>query len=90
MPDIIIKNLRNSNPALSPTDLEEGQVAYNYGVATSPEGETDVYIFIGNGSNTREDSQGNDLSGTISGAPTANKGWIRHSLTPYLIDGGNF
>lgn len=90
MAAVSLQHLRNTNGALSPTDLLPGQIAFNLGVTQSNEGEQDTYIYVGNGGNTREDSQGNDLSGTVGGSPTAGLGWVRHSLTPYIIDAGSF
>ena len=90
MANVSVQHLRNDNPSISPTDLLPGQIAFNNGVAPDSSGLQDTYMFIGNGSNTRIDSEGNDLSGTVSGTPTNGLGWVRHSLQTYIIDAGEF
>jgi len=89
----IISHLRSNDPNLSPSNLENGQIAFNVGLSAvvdpcrNLENHYDIFMFIGNGSDSRIDQNGLDLTSTIVGSPKANKGWIRFSLDNRFIQG---
>jgi len=68
-----------------PTDLEEGQLAFNMSVDnyTATESDYNIYMYVGNGSNIRIDDGGTVL---VAGG-TAGKGWIRFRLRNVGVQG---
>lgn len=83
-----LQNLRTFTFDNHPTDLEEGQLAFNM----APEnidltkGDANIYMYVGNGSNARLDEGGAEL---VSGG-TNGKGWIRYRLRNLGPGGGTF
>lgn len=88
-----VQHLRTTDPNRAPANLEIGQIAFGLGqspIADICRAEThhDIFLYVGNGSDDRIDSNGNDLSSLITtGLPVANKGWIRYSLVEKLVQG---
>jgi hypothetical protein len=68
-----------------PIDLEEGQLAFNLAAANidSAAGDYNIYMYVGNGSNTRVDDGGTVLA--VGG--TNGKGWIRFRLRNVSVRG---
>jgi len=68
-----------------PIDLEEGQLAFNLSAGNINAGQSDynIYMYVGNGSNSRLDEGGTVL---VAGG-TAGKGWIRFRLRNVSIQG---
>lgn len=67
-----IQHLRSFVPNQHPSNLEPGQIGFNISGSGS-------FIYIGNGSNTREDASGTDLSSGLTGTING-KGWVRAPL----------
>jgi hypothetical protein len=68
-----------------PIDLEEGQLAFNLAENNidSADGDYNIYMYVGNGSNIRLDEGGTVL--TAGG--TTGKGWIRFRLRNVSVQG---
>lgn len=68
-----------------PIDLEEGQLAFNMAVEnySASEGDYNIYMYVGNGSNTRIDEGGTVL--VVGG--NQGKGWIRFRLRNVSVQG---
>lgn len=68
-----------------PIDLEEGQLAFNLSAGNINAGQSDynIYMYVGNGSNTRVDEGGTIL--VAGGNP--GKGWIRFRLRNVSVQG---
>lgn len=82
-----LQNLRTFTFDNHPTDLEEGQLALNLAAENQDLGRKDanIYMYVGNGSNTRMDEDGTVL--VPNG--TNGKGWIRYRLRNVSIQGDN-
>lgn len=82
-----LQNLRTFTFDNHPTDLEEGQLALNLAAENQDLGKEDanIYMYVGNGSNTRMDEDGTVL--VPNG--TNGKGWIRYRLRNVSIQGDN-
>lgn len=81
-----LQNLRTFTFDNHPTDLEEGQLAFNMAAQNIDLAKNDanIYMYVGNGSNQRIDEGGTVL---VTGG-TSNKGWIRYRLRNIGPDGG--
>ena len=81
-----LQNLRTFTFDNHPTDLEEGQLAFNMAAQNIDlaKGDANIYMYVGNASNARIDEDGTVL---VSGG-TANKGWIRYRLRNLNPNGG--
>jgi len=68
-----------------PIDLEEGQLAFNMSIGNinSNQGDYNVYMYVGNGSNSRVDEDGTVL---VTGGDSS-KGWIRYRLRNVGVQG---
>ncbi len=68
-----------------PIDLEEGQLAFNMAIEnySAGEGDYNIYMYVGNGSNTRIDEGGTVL--VVGG--NQGKGWIRFRLRNVSVQG---
>ena len=82
-----LQHLRSNILGNFPLDLEPGQIAFNIaeGNFDSAKENYNIFMFVGNGSNTRVDEAGTVL--TTSGTP--GHGWVRYSLASRYVDGGN-
>lgn len=80
-----LQNLRTFTFNNHPTDLEEGQLAFNLAAENQNLGNKDanIYMYVGNGSNIRMDEGGEVLVPT----GTAGKGWIRYRLRNVSVEG---
>jgi hypothetical protein len=81
-----LQNLRTFTFNNHPTDLEEGQLAFNMATENInlARNDANIYMYVGNGSNQRIDEGGTVL---VSGG-AANKGWIRYRLRNFSPEGG--
>lgn len=73
-----LQNLRTFTFNNHPTELEEGQLAFNLAAENQnlSEGNANIYMYVGNGSDLRMNEDGTVL---VPGN-AAKKGWIRYSL----------
>lgn len=70
------QNLRSKVPDKHPTNLEEGQVAFNM---ADPR---DIYMYVGNGTDERiDDLSGDDMTPYLLSQPIQGKGWVRFRLS---------
>ena len=83
-----LQNLRTFTFDNHPTDLEEGQLAFNMAPENIDLAKNDanIYMYVGNGSNQRLDEGGTVL---VAGG-TDGKGWIRYRLRNFGPGGGTF
>ena len=83
-----LQNLRTFTFDNHPTDLEEGQLAFNMSAQNIDLAKNDanIYMYVGNGSNQRLDEGGTVL---VAGG-TSGKGWIRYRLRNLGPQGGTF
>lgn len=83
-----LQNLRTFTFDNHPTDLEEGQLAFNMATQNIDLAKNDanIYMYVGNGSNQRLDEGGTVL---VAGG-TNGKGWIRYRLRNLGPQGGTF
>jgi hypothetical protein len=83
-----LQNLRTFQVDNHPTDLEEGQLAFNMAPENIDLSKNDanIYMYVGNGSDQRLDEGGTVL---VSGG-TSGKGWIRYRLRNLGPGGGVF
>lgn len=81
-----LQNLRTFTFDNHPTDLEEGQLAFNMAAQNIDlaKGDANIYMYVGNGSNLRMDEGGTVL---VPGG-TDGKGWIRYRLKNFGPNGG--
>jgi hypothetical protein len=81
-----LQNLRTFTFDNHPTDLEEGQLAFNMAPENIDLAKNDanIYMYVGNGSNLRMDEGGTVL---VPGG-TDGKGWIRYRLRNFGPGGG--
>ena len=96
MSRVDIQHLRTTtDPNRSPANLEPGQISFNLAqpLKSDPcrvtENHLDTYIYIGTGTDSRVDENGQDLSSTTLGSLEANKGWTRYSLDKKFIEGNS-
>ena len=82
-----LQQLRSSTVGIYPPNLEPGQIAFNIAEGNFDVNREDynIYMFVGNGSNTRLTEDGTVL---VAGGET-NKGWVRYSLAGRYQQGGN-
>lgn len=82
-----LQNLRTFTYDNHPVDLEEGQLAFNLAVENEDlaEGDANIYMYVGNGSDLRIDETGTVL---VAGG-TPKKGWIRYRLRSVSVQGDN-
>jgi hypothetical protein len=80
-----LQQLRSFTGGDYPLDLEPGQIAFNMATANYnvPQNDYSMFMFIGNGSDTRIDEGGTVFTAT----GTAGKGWIRYTLSKQLEAG---
>ena len=87
MPLATLQHLRSFNPGEHPLNLEPGQIALNMATENLDSATYDynIYLYVGNASNTRVDEGGTVLAtnGDIG------KGWIRYPLRSMSINGDN-
>lgn len=81
-----LQNLRTFTFDNHPTDLEEGQLAFNLAAENQDLAKKDanIYMYVGNASNVRIDEDGTVLVPT---GGTPGKGWIRYRLRNVSIYG---
>lgn len=82
-----LQNLRTFTFNNHPTELEEGQLAFNLAAENQnlSEGNANIYMYVGNGSDLRMDEDGTVL---VPGN-AVKKGWIRYSLRNMRLEGDN-
>lgn len=80
-----LQNLRTFTYNNHPTDLEEGQLAFNLAAENQDlaKGDANIYMYVGNGSDKRMDEDGTILVPT----GTPGKGWIRFRLRNMNLEG---
>jgi hypothetical protein len=80
-----LQNLRTFTFNNHPTDLEEGQLAFNLAAENQnlAKGDANIYMYVGNGSDKRMDEDGTVLVPT----GTSGKGWIRFRLRNMNLEG---
>lgn len=83
-----LQNLRTFTFDNHPTDLEEGQLAFNMAPENIDLAKNDanIYMYVGNGTDQRLDEGGTVL---VAGG-TDGKGWIRYRLRNFGPGGGTF
>ena len=82
-----LQNLRTFTFDNHPTDLEEGQLAFNMAEQNIDLSKNDanIYMYVGNGSSDRLDEDGTEL---VTGG-TDGKGWVRYRLRNFGTGGGD-
>jgi hypothetical protein len=80
-----LQNLRTFTFNNHPTDLEEGQLAFNLAAENQDlaKGDANIFMYVGNGSDKRMDEDGTVLVPT----GTPGKGWIRFRLRNMNLEG---
>jgi len=80
-----LQHLRSFNAGQHPQNLEPGQIAMNMAVENfdSGEGNFQMYMYVGNGTNTRYDQGGTVL---VNGGEPG-KGWVRYHLRSLDVNG---
>ena len=80
-----LQQLRSFNGGDYPLNLEPGQIAFNMATTNYnvPQNDYSMFMFVGNGSDTRIDEGGTIITAT----GTAGKGWIRYALSKQLEAG---
>ena len=80
-----LQQLRSFTGGDFPLNLEPGQIAFNMATANYnvPQNDYSMYMFIGNGSDSRIDEGGTVITATGE----AGKGWIRYTLSKQLEAG---
>jgi hypothetical protein len=80
-----LQHLRSFSAGDHPINLEPGQIAFNVGTGNidSSKNDYNTYMYVGNGSNTRNDEGGTVL---VSNGDVG-KGWIRYRLRNVSVHG---
>lgn len=81
-----LQNLRTFTFNNHPTDLEEGQLAFNLAAENQNLSQKDanIFMYVGNGSDKRMDEDGTVL---VPSGGSPGKGWIRFRLRNLNLDG---
>jgi hypothetical protein len=82
-----LQQLRSSTLGTYPPNLEPGQIAFNIAEGNFDVNREDynIFMFVGNGSNTRLTEDGT----VLTTAGDAGRGWVRYSLAGRYQQGGN-